>query len=140
MNKTIIAAACIAGLVTAARAGDPVIYKDIVAPVFEKTCTKCHGAEKAKGKLRLHSYEMIMKGGEDGKVVKPGDAAGSMLVKSMALPMSDDDHMPPEDKPQPTAAQIAAIKWWVAKGASETMKVSEAGDVPADVKPALEGK
>lgn len=140
MNKTVIAAIATAAFAAASHAADPVIYKDIVAPVFEKTCSKCHGAEKAKGKLRLHTYELIMKGGENGKVIKPGDAAGSTLVKSMTLPMSDDDHMPPEDKPQPTAAQIAAIKWWVAKGASETMKVSEAGDVPADVKPALEGK
>lgn len=142
MKNNVVAALSLAAALSAvaARAGDPVIYKDIIAPIIESKCVKCHGTEKAKGKLRMHTFEMIMKGGEDGKIVKPGDSAGSTMYKNLTLPAKDDDHMPPEEKPQPSAAQIAAIKWWIDKGASETMKVSEAGEVPADVKPLLEGK
>jgi hypothetical protein len=33
------------------------------------------------------------------------------------LPLNDDDLMPPEGKPQPTPAEIAALKWWIDCGA-----------------------
>src|SRR5262245_13536437 len=51
-----------------------VTYAKDIKPIFEKSCTKCHGAEKQKGKLRLDSLEAALKGGEDGKVVLPGDS------------------------------------------------------------------
>src|SRR5712671_1534562 len=46
-----------------------VTYAADIKPIFEKSCTKCHGAEKQKGKLRLDSLEAVHKGSEDGKVV-----------------------------------------------------------------------
>lgn len=137
-KQTMIAVgvAAMAAVVTA-RADDREIYKDVIAPIFENKCTKCHGTEKAKAKLRLHTYEMVMKGGESGKDIKPGDGKGSKMVKQFHLPKGDDEHMPPEDKPQLTEAEIAAITWWIDKGAPEKMKLSEAGEIPAAVKPAI---
>jgi hypothetical protein len=46
--------------------------------------------------------------------------------------------MPPAKKDQLTASEIAAFRWWIEKGAPETMKISDAGPVPDDVKPLLE--
>ncbi len=34
-----------------------------IKPIFEKSCIKCHGAEKQKAKLRLDSLEATKKGG-----------------------------------------------------------------------------
>lgn len=139
MNKLtwMMAGALAVTAAIAAHADDRVIYKDVIAPIFEAKCTKCHGVEKAKGKLRLNTHELIMKGGENGKCVKPGDGKASRMVKQFHLPESDDAHMPPSGKPQLTPAEIAAITWWIDKGASATMKLSEAGEVPADAKPAI---
>src|ERR1019366_8172066 len=61
-----------------------VTYATDIKPLFEKSCIKCHGAEKPKARLRLDGLETTLKGGEDGKVIKPGDSAGSMLVHSIA--------------------------------------------------------
>src|SRR6516165_5871437 len=54
-----------------------VTYAADIKPIFEKSCTKCHGAEKQKGKLLLDSLEAALKGGEDGKVIEPGKSADS---------------------------------------------------------------
>src|SRR4026209_1733103 len=61
-----------------AAAGKYEFAKDI-KPIFEKSCIKCHGPEKQKGKLRLDSLAAVLKGGQDGKVILPGDNAGRML-------------------------------------------------------------
>src|SRR5881296_577844 len=60
-----------------------VTYAKDIKPIFEKSCIKCHGAEKQKGKLRLDSLEAALKGGEDGKVIMPGKSADSMLVQNV---------------------------------------------------------
>src|SRR5881394_3748377 len=57
-----------------------VTYDKDIKPIFEKSCFKCHGPEKQKGKLRVDSLEAALKGGEDGKVIEPGNSAKSTLV------------------------------------------------------------
>lgn len=76
-----------------------------VAPLMDKYCYSCHGNGKRKGGVTL-----------DG----PGDIA-TIMAKA------DDWHtvvdvlntrlMPPEDKPQPTAAELLTIQEWVADAA-----------------------
>src|SRR6476659_4927774 len=57
-----------------------VTFAKEIRPLFEASCFRCHGEERQKGDLRLDSLEAVMKGGEDGKVVLPGDSAKSPLV------------------------------------------------------------
>src|SRR6266436_10229280 len=73
-----------------------VTYAADIKPIFEKSCIKCHGPEKQKGKLRLDTLAAALKGGED-KVVLPGDSAGSILVHNVAHIGDEDDFMPPPD-------------------------------------------
>ena len=90
--------------------------KDI-KPIFEKSCFKCHGAEKQKGKLRVDSLAAALKGGEDGKVITPGDSAKSGLVHAVAR-LVEDDAMPPAEKGEPlTKEQVGVIRAWIDQGA-----------------------
>jgi mono/diheme cytochrome c family protein len=90
--------------------------KDI-KPIFEKSCFKCHGAEKQKGKLRLDSLEATLKGGENGPNVKPGDSKNSTLVHSIAR-LVEDEAMPPEGKGDPyTKEQVGLVRAWIDQGA-----------------------
>ena len=50
-------------------------YAKDIKPIFEKSCFKCHGEEKQKGKLRLDSVAAVKKGGEDGEVQKRSHVA-----------------------------------------------------------------
>jgi mono/diheme cytochrome c family protein len=98
-----------------------VTYTADIKPIFEKSCVKCHGADKQKGKLRLDSLEATLKGGEDGKVVKAGNSADSMLVHNVAHVGDEDMWMPPPDNkdkiPALTKEQIGLIRAWIDQGA-----------------------
>src|SRR6266516_937493 len=54
-------------------------YVKDIRPFFEASCFRCHGDDRPKGGLRLNSLEAVLKGGEDGKVVVPGDSKKSLL-------------------------------------------------------------
>lgn len=98
-----------------------VTYATDIKPIFDKSCIRCHGEEKSKGKLRLDSLVGVLKGGEDGKVVLPGNGVGSMLVHNVAHAGDPDDYMPPphnKARIQPlTKEQIGLIRAWIDQGA-----------------------
>ena len=112
------------------------VYADIASPILQTKCYSCHGASKQKGGLRLDDSAAIMKGGKDGLAIKPGKGDASELIKRMLLPLHDDDHMPPKEKPQPTAEQIALLHWWIDNGAGFTSKVKQVNQ-PENIKPTL---
>jgi hypothetical protein len=97
------------------------IYEKDIKPIFEKSCIKCHGAEKPKGKLRLDSLEGTLKGGVDGKVVVPGESTKSILIHNIAHVGNEDEWMPPPDnknKIKPlTNEEIGLIRAWIDQGA-----------------------
>jgi YHS domain-containing protein/uncharacterized membrane protein len=88
-----------------------------IEPIFARTCYACHGEEKSKGGLRMHTREALLAGGDFGSLFVPGDPAASQLIQRVRLPLADEDHMPPEGKPQPTEAEVAAIEDWIRRGA-----------------------
>ncbi len=92
-------------------------YVRTIAPLLERTCTRCHNPDKQKGELLLTTPAGILAGGENGPVVVPGKPDESPLITRCELPLDDDDHMPPAEKPQPTAAEVALLRAWVAAGA-----------------------
>ena len=101
------------------------LYGDVVQPLLQAKCYGCHGPNKQKGKLRLDQQEFIVKGGKDGKVIKPGKADESEMIERMLLPMTDEDHMPPKEKKQLTAAEISLLHWWINTGADFNKKVKD---------------
>jgi uncharacterized membrane protein len=115
---------------------EKLVFQHVILPIFEAKCNKCHNEDKSKGDLRLDTYEMAMKGGENGKNIVAGKPDDSLTMQRIALPADDDEHMPPDGKEQLTAAETAAIRYWIQSGASETMKVSEA-QFPAEAKEAV---
>jgi hypothetical protein len=98
-----------------------VTYATDIKPILDKSCVKCHGEQKPKGKLRLDSLEGALKGGVDGKVIEVGDSAASMLIHNVAHVGDEDDYMPPPDNkdkiPPLTSEQIGLIRAWIDQGA-----------------------
>jgi len=98
-----------------------VTYATDIKPILDRSCTKCHDGEKPKGKLHLDSLAGVLKGGEDGKVVAPGDGTGSMLVQNVAHAGDPDDYMPPPRNKAGigplTKEQIGLIRAWIDQGA-----------------------
>ena len=98
-----------------------VTYAADVKPILDHGCVKCHGAEKPKGHLRLDSLEGALKGGEDGKVIVPGDSAASVLVQNAGRAGDPDNYMPPPQNkagiPPLSREQVSLLRAWVDQGA-----------------------
>lgn len=92
-------------------------YERVIAPLLQQYCAKCHSEEKSKAELILTSPEAIRRGSEVGPVLVPGKPDESLLLTRCELPLDDDDRMPPADKPQPSADDVAALRAWIAAGA-----------------------
>lgn len=114
---------------------EPGTFADSVAPVLEHNCSKCHGATKQKAGLRLDSNAAVLRGSDDGQVVKPGDAGGSELFRRITLPPADDDFMPSGDRPPLSPAEILVLESWIAAGAPSTAAFEVARPGPAVVEP-----
>lgn len=92
-------------------------YTALVAPILERTCAKCHRPDKAKGGLVLTTADGLRAGGETGPAFVAGKPDASLLLTRCLLPLADDDHMPPNDEPQPTAAELQTLRLWLLAGA-----------------------
>ena len=120
----------------ATRAANAVTYTDVHAIIRER-CEHCHNEDKAKGGLLMTSYEAILRGGEHGSAIIPGESASSRLVQMIEGTLTP--RMPHKEDPL-SRSEIALIRRWIDEGASP----AEAGDsatarevrVP-DVKPAV---
>lgn len=97
-------------------------YARDIKPLIEKSCVKCHGAEKPKGKLRLDTLELALKGGKNGKDIIAGKSEKSPLIYAVARVGEDEDsYMPPpedESKLKPlTKEQVGLFRAWIDQGA-----------------------
>jgi uncharacterized membrane protein len=110
----------------AADPGVQFVYADIVAPILERRCVQCHKDGKAKGRFRMDTYELLVKGGKEGPGLEPGNAAESNIVIRMELPEDDDERMPPEGKPGLEDHELAVVKWWIDSGANAENTLAEA--------------
>jgi len=101
---------------------DAVAYTSLVQPVLHDNCYRCHSGSRVKGGLRLDDPSALLKGGKDG-------SGPSLIVKRILLPLDDEHHMAPKDKPQLTSSEVAVLRWWVSAGAPFDKKVR---DLPQD--------
>ncbi len=97
---------------TAATAPAAVSFAKDVQPILEQNCVKCHGgSDGKKGGLSLKTYDDLMQGGQDGKIVLPGNAANSPLVEVIMSGKM------PKRAPKLAQSAIDTISAWVAAGA-----------------------
>ncbi|MBM4456241.1 MAG: hypothetical protein FJ011_00520 [Chloroflexi bacterium] len=88
-----------------------VSYAKDVAPIFEQRCVKCHGGDRVEEGFDMKTYAAVMKGSNNGPVVKPSNAKDSELVILIV-----DGKMPKRAARLPDA-EIAKISDWVNAGA-----------------------
>lgn len=107
-----------------------------VEPIFQERCIICHNGPGAPKKLQLTSYELILKGSENGPVVKPGNPIDSELIKRLkgiSLP-----RMPLTGPPYLSEEEIKLIEKWIAQGAKDAMWVS--APIPEGARVRLHGR
>ncbi len=85
-----------------------------VRGILETRCLECHHPGKAKADLEMHTREAMIRGGESGAALKPGDSDASDILIRSKLPADDSDRMPPKKSGDPLSPQeIEALTAWI---------------------------
>jgi len=101
-------------------------FESKVRPILVNNCYKCHSSEssKLKGGLSLEFHESMLRGGDSGPAVVPGNPEKSLLIK--AVRYEDPDlQMPPKGN-KLSEDQINALVAWVKMGAPDPRAASKA--------------
>jgi hypothetical protein len=87
-----------------------------IRPVLIKHCYECHATDskKLRGGLLVDSRQGLLKGGESGPALVPGDSKESLLISALK---HDDFEMPPKGKLSPNV--IADFERWIQDGAAD---------------------
>lgn len=73
----------------------------------------------------MTGWAALLKGGESGKTILPGDADNSELIRRLHLPLDDEDHMPPDGKKPLGTEEVKILERWIALGASDTLRLDQ---------------
>ena len=92
-----------------------------VEPLLAKRCYVCHGPQQQMSGLRLDSRETAMKGGAAGVDIKPGDSAGSRLVRLVSG--VDQKVMPPAGA-RLTSEEVGIVRAWIDQGAAYSVRAA----------------
>ncbi len=99
-----------------------------VVPILKQKCFQCHSDALQMSKLDLRTRESMLKGGEKGPAIVPGNAQASRLYRRIAG--LEQPAMPMAPLPPLTSQEIAALKEWIDGGANwnsaETAKAEAA--------------
>lgn len=101
----------------AANLGDE-FFETKIRPILAEHCYECHStrAKKLQSGLRVDSREALLKGGDSGPAIVPGDSAKSLLLR--AVRHEEKDLAMPAKRPKLAAAVIADLAAWVEQGAA----------------------
>ncbi len=99
--------------VATASADDGALFRERIAPIFERHCVRCHQGEEPKGGLALTDGTNLLAGGESGDAVVAGTPDDSLLFQYV---QGEQPEMP-KDSPPLAAEEVADIRRWIAAGA-----------------------
>ena len=105
-----------------------VSFKKEVMPVVKRACLPCHAEDNFNpSELSLDSRELLMRGGEHGSPVVPGDPEKSILYQKIGANPPFGDRMPLDPKKKrgtPSLKslpedEIKVIREWIGQGAKD---------------------
>jgi len=89
-------------------------FESEVRPILTRHCIRCHQEKTRKGGLDLTTAASVLKGGDSGPALLPGNAAESLILD--AIGYESDLRMPP--KGRLSDDEIKSLKTWVVRGAA----------------------
>ena len=96
---------------------DRQFFEAKIRPILVDHCYACHSAKKARGGLALDTREGLLRGGDTGPAIVPGDADKSLLIASVRH--SNPELKMPQKAPKLADDAIADLVRWVNRGAPD---------------------
>ena len=85
-----------------ASAAEPAVdFETTVQPFFKANCIRCHGPDKSKGEISLHTLDGDLSAGRDVE-------RWELILKKL-----ESGEMPPEYEPQPSESERTVIVEWI---------------------------
>jgi mono/diheme cytochrome c family protein len=94
--------------------GETVSFVNDVAPFMTNICGQCHMGNNIRGGFNITTFEGVMKGGESGQVIEPGDPDASRLW--LMVSNKEQPRMPPGQL-RITRENYDALTTWIKEGA-----------------------
>src|SRR6185295_17392698 len=113
--RSLVVACLLLSLPAYSYADEAVDYEHSVKPILAARCFACHSGLKQNAQLRLDTGASMLKGGDSGPAIKPGQSDQSLLIEKISA-AEESERMRPEGKPL-TPEQIAIWKTWINQGA-----------------------
>jgi len=88
-------------------------FETKIRPVLADNCLSCHGRTTQLGGLRLDSLQAVLKGGDSGPAILPGEPNKSLLIQ--AVRQTGSLKMPQGGKLSPN--EVSNLEAWVKMGA-----------------------
>lgn len=91
-----------------------------VLPIVLLRCTTCHGPRLQRGDLDLRTPAAMLKGGQSGPALVPGDPDASLMIQRI-----ESEACPPRAMllkyfvKRPPASEVRTLRDWIAAGAPE---------------------
>lgn len=89
-------------------------FEKHIRPLLVTHCYECHSNHDKKGGLDLGSRDSMLRGGDSGSAIQPGDADASLLIKAVRYHDSD-LQMPP--KGPISKQELEELERWIKIGA-----------------------
>ena len=117
MHKTFLLFAPTLLLAADPAAEQVAFFEKNVRPVLVSRCYGCHSAEtKPAGFLRVDDRNGLLRGGDSGPAVVPGDPDNSLIIKRITH--ADPKKRMPKEGGLVTEAELANIRAWIKDGAA----------------------
>ena len=85
------------------------MYEADVRPILKAHCFHCHGeGGKTEGNLDLRLRRFILKGGDSGPAIVPGNAGDSLLIQRVLQ-----GEMPPAENKPLSSREVETLSRWV---------------------------
>lgn len=96
-----------------ATGNEKVSFVNDIAPTLVNICLRCHSGKEPAGGLSMETFEKLMRGGQSGRVLIPGNVEGSRLfrlVGARELPRM------PQGQARITRKWFADLQTWIREG------------------------
>jgi mono/diheme cytochrome c family protein len=104
-----------------------------VKPILQVACVRCHARGKDRGGFSIETRESLLKGGDTGPAIVPGQSTDSFLIGLVAG--FDPDMVMPKKGSRLTGEQIALLRAWIDQGAVWDPGVTFSRSAPRNLTP-----
>jgi mono/diheme cytochrome c family protein len=104
-----------------------------VQPLLLQRCARCHARGRDRGGFSFETRDLLVKGGDGGPAIVPGDSANSLLIWLVAG--LDPDMVMPQKGSRLTSDQVGILRAWIDQGAAWDPAVSFAKAPPRHLRP-----